>query len=129
MNLRKQLETDLAFTLEDGVNGFGWPITLTDPSEEVDSFVGNSVDIAQLIDPDTGQAVSGRLASVALRISSINAAENITGLPVGIVKSDEKPWLVGFESINEVAYTFKVVQSNPDRMLGIITLILEAYKT
>lgn len=127
MGLRAQAELDLATILEDADGGFGFPIKLTDPSGAEDDFIGNSTDIAQLIDPDTGQAVSGRLASVALRISSINAAVNITGLPEAITDQTKKPWIAEFNDINGNPYVFKVVQSNPDRTLGIITLILERY--
>lgn len=122
MGLRDIAESDLAFILEDDVMGFGWPITLTNPLGQVENLTGFSNDIAQLIDPDTGQAVSGRVASVALRISSLNA------LPVGIADSQSKPWLVTFDDINGNTFTFKVAQSNPDRALGIVTCLLEIYK-
>ena len=82
MSIRQLAESDLGLILEDGDTGFGWPITVTDPSGAVRPLTGFSDDIAQIIDPDTGQAVSGRLASVALRISSI-LATGLT-LPRGI---------------------------------------------
>lgn len=122
MSLRALAESDLSFILEDGVCGFGWPIVLTDPDGLSQNLTGFSDDISQIIDPDTGQAVSGRLASVALRISSLNA------LPVGISDSSLKPWLVTFDDINGNSFTFKVSQSNPDRALGVVTCLLELYK-
>lgn len=130
MGLREIAEQDLQRIIEDEATGFGWPITLTDP----DGFIGNSAgpltgfsdDIAQVIDPDTGQAVSGRLASVALMMSTI-IAEGFPALPQGIVDAASKPWLVTFDDINGVSYTFKVSKSNPDRALGLVTLILETY--
>jgi hypothetical protein len=127
VSLRLIAESDLAAILEDSVHGFGWAITLTDPAGASKALTGFSDDIAQLIDPDTGQAVSGRLASAALRISSIYAAPAMA-LPRGIADSASKPWLVAFDDINGLPYTFKVAQSNPDRALGIVTLLLEAYK-
>lgn len=126
MNLRQLAEADLGGILEDSATGFGWSISLTDPAGTVAALTGFSDDIAQLIDPETGQAVSGRLASVALRISSITLAG--LGLPRGIADSTVKPWLVSFNDINGNAYTFKVMQSNPDRALGLVTLVLEAYR-
>lgn len=126
MGLREQAETDLGFILESDETGFRWPITVTDP-DGANSFglYGFSDDIAQIIDPDTGQAVSGRLASIALRISSLTA-QGLT-LPVGISDASKKPWLVIFDDINGTPHTFKIQQSNPDRALGLITCILEAY--
>ena len=125
MGLRQIAESDLGLILEDTVTGFGYSITLTDPSGTVRPLTGFSDDISQIIDPDTGQAVSGRLASVALRISSIISA-GLT-LPKGIADAGIKPWLVQFDDINGNPYTFKVAQSNPDRALGLVTLLLELY--
>lgn len=125
MGLRATAEADLAFILEDADTGFGWSISVTNPAGATADLTGFSNDIAQLIDPDTGQAVSGRLASAVLRVSSLTAAG--LDLPVGIADSASKPWLVAFNDINGNAHTFKVAQSNPDRALGIVSLILEAY--
>lgn len=126
MNLRSLSESDLSFILEDGVNGFGWTVNVTNPNGLTDTFTGQSNDIGQLIDPDTGQAVSGRLASVALRISSLVDAG--IGIPEGIADTTLKPWIISFDDINGNSYTFKVMQSNPDRMLGVVTCILEVYR-
>ena len=126
MSLRELAEADLGTILEDGTTGFGWPITLTDPTGKVGSFTGFSDDIAQVIDPDTGQAVSGRLASVALRISTIYAKG--FELPRAIADSNSKPWIVQFDDINGNAYKFKIAQSNPDRAIGMLVCVLELYK-
>lgn len=127
MNLRTLAESDLALTLEDSVNGFGWAITLTDPAGLSANLTGQSNDIALVIDPDTGTAFSGRTASVALRISSIYAA-GMT-LPEAIASITSRPWVVEFLDVNGFSYKFKVAKSNPDRGMGLVTLILEAYKT
>lgn len=126
MGLRTIAETDLGKILEDSIYGFGWLITVTDPAALVKPLTGFSSDISQLIDPDTGQAISGRLASVSLRISSLTAA-GFTSLPVGIADSANKPWLIAFDDINGNPYTFKVMKSNPDRALGLVICILELY--
>jgi len=125
MGLREQAEADLGLILEDKDRGFGYDITLTDPAGTVRALTGFSDDIAQIIDPDTGIAVSGRLASVALRTSSIISAG--LELPRGIADAGIKPWLVQFNDINGNPFTFKVSQSNPDRALGLVTLMLELY--
>jgi hypothetical protein len=128
MGLRELAESDLGGILEDGSTGFGWPVTITDPlgNSGVGPFLGFTDDISQIIDPDTGQAVSGRLASVVLRISSLKAAG--LSIPEGISDENSKPWIVGFDDINGVPYTFKVSSSNPDRALGVVSLILELYQ-
>lgn len=125
MSLRAIAESDLAFILEDAAYGFGYAITVIDPGGTSADLTGYSNDIAQLIDPDTGQAVSGRLASAVLRISSLTAAG--LGLPQGIADTASKPWIVAFNDISGNPYTFKVSKSNPDRALGVVSCILEAY--
>ena len=124
--LRETAETDLGVILEDDTIGFGWPITVTDPSGTVGNLIGFSNDVAEVIDPDTGQAVSGRIASVALRTSSLTAAG--LGLPEGIADATSKPWVIKFDDINGNPFTFKVQRSSPDRALGIVTCVLELYK-
>jgi hypothetical protein len=125
MNLRLLAESHLGIILENDTTGGGWPITVTDPSGTSKPLKGFTNDIAQLIDPDTGQAVSGRLVSAALRISSLTAAG--LGLPRGIADAGIKPWLVSFNDINGNSFLFKVAQADPDRALGLIVLLLEAY--
>lgn len=126
MSLRNIAEADLEYILEDGTYGFGWPITLTDPQGNVSSgLIGYSNDIAQLIDPDTGQLVSGRSASVVLRMSTLTAAG--FSLPRGVADQSSKPWIVVFNDIGGASHTFKVIQGDPDRALGIIVCMLEAY--
>ena len=126
MSLRDLAEADLGNILEDDIYGFGWSINITDPNNVVTPFIGFSDDISQIIDPDTGQAISGRLASVALRISSlVNAG---LGLPKGISDSNSKPWLVEFNDINGTSHTFKISKSDPDRALGLLVCILELYE-
>ncbi|ANO58048.1 hypothetical protein [Shewanella phage SFCi1] len=126
MSLRQLAESDLSFTLEDSVTGFGWPVTLTDPSGGSFNLTGQSHDISQIIDPDTGTAISGREASCVLRMSSITAAGS--ALPVGEADTNTAPWLVAFNDVNGAPYTFKVMYSDPDRTLGTVTLVLGAWK-
>ena len=123
MNLRSAAEKDLGFIMEDDVRGGGWTIRVTNPDGVSQDMVGFSNDMSQAIDPDTGQLVTGRAASVALRSSSLTI-----GLPIGIANSSSKPWSVEFDDINGNSHTFKVLASNPDRGLGIISLILELYE-
>ena len=126
MSIRQLAESDLGAILEDSAMGFGWPITVTDPSGLSVPLTGFSDDISQVIDPDTGVAVSGRLATVALRISSL-VLEGL-GLPVAIADSSRKPWVIQFNDINGNTFTFKVSESNPDRALGMVICQLELYQ-
>jgi len=126
MGLRETAENDLAHILEDKDAGFGWDIVVQNPAGETLPMVGFSDDISQIIDPDTGTAVSGRLASVVLRISSLLLG-GFT-IPEAIADTAQKPWVISFDDINGVNYDFKVQSSDPDRALGIVVCILETYR-
>ena len=129
-NIRTQAESDLAFILEDGAFGAAWDLILTDPngftSEE--PLQGFSSDIGDAIDPDTGQAISGRLVTVSLRISSVLAA-GYSEIPQEITSSGMKPWVIKFVDLQGQQWAFKVKWSAPDRTIGIVTCHLELYKT
>ena len=122
MGLREQVEADLVVSVEDPT-GFGWDLVLTDPSGITLDLVGLSNDISLAIDPDTGQLVSGRKASVALRMTSLLDI----GIPKGVANPDSKPWLVEFPDILGNYSKFKIAQAHPDRTIGLITCLLENY--
>lgn len=124
MSLRSDAEEDLAIILEDLDCG-GSPIVLINPAGDAEDFIGQTGDIAQVIDPDTGQAVSGRLAHISLRLTTI--AAKAFDIPVGVTKSTLKPWLAIIVDHENIAYRFKVQSSHPDRTLGIVTCTLEIY--
>ena len=126
MGLRTTAKADAKVILEDGLDGFGWSVTLTDPAGVTADLTGFTNDISELIDPETGVAVSGRLASVAFSIETLTDA-GFT-LPEGISDKSKKPWIVAFDDVNGNPGVFKVARSSPDRALGIITLIVGAYK-
>jgi len=125
MGLRESAEADLAGILEDSATGFGYSLILTDPDGKSVNITGFSNDIAFVIDPDTGTAITGRSASVALRISTVLAS--FATLPTAVANKLKKPWLVEFTDLNGQAYTFKVQNGHPDRTLGVITCMLELY--
>lgn len=126
MSLRLQAAADLQGILEDSVGGFGWAISVTSPVGVTAAFTGFSTDIGQTIDPETGVAISGSRASVALRIASLTAASMT--IPKNVADTTGKPWVVKFNDINGVPRTFKVFDAMPDHALGIITLMLESYR-
>lgn len=121
MSLRDIAEADLGIIVEDDVNGFGYPINITNPDGVKLPFVCLSNDIGQAIDPDTGQIVSGRFVSVAIRISTLTSVG--FDLPYGVADSSVKPWVVEIDGVN-----FKVVNSDPDQTIGLLVCTLELYK-
>ncbi len=128
MSLSSIAQADVRTILNDGVTGVGRPITLTAPDGTSGTFTGWSNDIGLLVDPDTGQAVSGRIATIAISIVDLVTAVPPMALPVNVASAALKPWVVGYTDEQSNAYTFKVSESHPDRTLGIVTCTLEAYK-
>jgi len=123
VGLRQTAEEDLAITLEDADGGFGFAISVTDPAGVIGLLTGQTNDVGQVIDAETGQIVSGRIASVTLRISSLATAG--LGIPQGVQESTSKPWIIRFDDINGNAFDFKVAESFPDRALGVVACRLE----
>lgn len=126
MSLRNQAAADLVTILEDDVAGFGWVITVTDPDGTSAALKGFSTDIGTTIDPETGMAIVGRQASVALPISKLTEAG--LAVPRAIHDACMKPWVVVFDDIEGVSHTFKVREAMPDTAVGVVTCILEVYR-
>jgi len=126
VSLRDQAAADLLGILEDADGGFGWSITVTSPDSASASLTGFSTDIGTTIDPETGTLVAGRRASVAIPIARLTALG--LGIPRGIAEQSRKPWVVSFDDVEGTARTYKVSHAMPDRALGVVTCMLEAYK-
>lgn len=127
MTLRAIAEADLGQVMEGEVS-FRWPITLTDPdgNTNADTLYAIANDVSALIDPDTGQLIADRTVTVAIRIASLTAQG--LNVPRGVMDSDSKPWVLKLNDISGVEHTTKVVQGNPDFTLGVVNLVLQAYK-
>lgn len=124
MSLLADAAATVRAILEDVDTGFGLECTLEDPSGLSAPVKGFSADIAAVIDPETGQAVSGRRATLAVSMATLTAA-GFTELPRGIADSSSRPWVVTLG-----AASFKVLEATPDRSPGIqvVTCTLEAYQ-
>lgn len=103
----------------------GIVLTLTDPAGNAGTLTGWSNDIGFLIDPDTGQAVSGRYATIA--VSMIDLAAEGLGIPTNVSEGVE-PWRVALVNERGESFSFSVMSSQPDRTLGVVTCTLEVYK-
>jgi len=125
VSLRRQAELDARGILEN-TEEFGWPITVRNPDGQQANLTGLTTDIHTSIDPETGQAVSDRRASIVLSLASLSEAG--LGIPVAVPESSRKPWLVTFDDINGHSHTFKVSEAMPDRAIGIVTCMLETYR-
>ena len=120
MGLREQAKLDARAILED-VSGFAWPVTLTSPAGVASSLLGFTTDVGQTIDPETGQAVAGRRASVSLPRAALAA------LPEAVADKRRKPWIATFADSQGEVLQWKVIDVLPDAVLGIVVLLVELY--
>lgn len=119
MNLNVIAESDLSFTLEDSINGFG--VTLIFIDGELNRYQLNTqtLDIGFFIDPQTGVAVAGRQIEITMRISTLNTLGG--GYP-------GKSWSVEYIDTNGQTWNLKVIENRPDRKLGVYNMLLESLK-
>lgn len=128
MSLREIAEKDLKFILENDTGGNRYPLTIIDPNgyQSVNQIYGCSNDISQMIDPETGMLVSGRNATVTIRVNHL-ITEGYTDLPEVEHDSGLKPWVIKMDDLQGNTHTFTIRSAMPDKTVGIITLILELY--
>lgn len=111
---------DARSLLEDPA-GFRRELTLTSPAGVVTPLGGYATDVAESVDPETGTIVAGRRASVAVSLLSL------VELPKAEAEAGARPWVVAFAMMPLAATIWKVVEVRPDRAVGVVVLLLEAY--
>ncbi len=127
MNFLEIAQQDKSFTLKDSEFGFGTVITITDPNLLSATVTGRSNDISFAIDPNTGVAVSGRTATIAIDMQELTD-KGFTSLPVAQTDKTKKPWLVEYTDQLGNAHVFIVLEANPDRTLGIVLCTLDFFE-
>lgn len=118
MNLSEQAETDLEFTLEDSITGFGIALILNDGTKDY-PLNCQTTDIGFFIDPETGIGVTGRTTEITARISTL------TGLGGGI---PAKSWTGQYIDTNGNIWNFGIQQNRSDRKLGVYNILIEGLK-
>ena len=127
MNFLEIAQQDKAFTLNDDQFGFGSTIKLTDPSLFSAEVIGRTNDISFAIDPNTGVAVSGRTATVAIDLNELED-KGFSSIPSAQSDKTKKPWIIEFDDQQGNTHTFTILEANPDRTLGIVLCTLQLYK-
>jgi hypothetical protein len=122
MGLRATAAADAKAILEDSSSGFGWSLLVTSPAGTEWELIGFATDIGQTIDPDTGQAVAGRRASVAVHMASLPVVPELQSMAAA------KPWRVSFENEAGAAQVWKIIEVLPDHAMGVMVFLLEAYR-
>lgn len=117
MNLRAMAEADNAFLIEDDVDGFGVPCTLTPNSGDLAPIpcVSMYTRIGVDIDPGTGMLVAGNKSAITIRTSRLGGRLPTEG------------WTVSTTDISGAVVTGRVPKSSvmADRTLGRTTVLFK----
>lgn len=124
MGLRSQAHTDLIGIVESSED-FGWPIVVVAPGGQELSLTGLHTDHGLTFDLETGLPISGRRAAVALVLQRFTDA----GLPEprAVIDAAGRPWVVRATDIHGTSHLYKIVETMPDRTIGMVTCVLEVY--
>lgn len=125
MGLLERMRKDAQKIMNSDKFGFSTDITLVEPDGTEHSFKSIISVIHNLIDPDTGQPVSGYLATASINRLDLNDL-GLT-LPEGESSELERPWLVRETNIDGVVVTYKLVRAAPDEANGNILCDLGSY--
>jgi hypothetical protein len=123
VNLRAQAALDAREIVEDVAEGFGCDFTLVSPAGIKVELKGLDQDISALIDPETGQAVTGRLATMVVSMKALEEAG--VSLPRGVADEGSHVWMVLATNVLGKPRKWKVSEARPDASIGLTTMFLE----
>ncbi|AUR94068.1 hypothetical protein NVP1191O_09 [Vibrio phage 1.191.O._10N.286.52.B4] len=125
MSLLDRVRKDSTRIMNSERYGTGTDVVLTDsdgieyPMKAIVAVVHN------LVDPDTGQPVSGYLATASLNRDNI--PENKRSALEGVSDELQRPWTVRETNIDGVVVTYKITRAAPDEANGNILCDLGSY--
>lgn len=126
MSLIDRVQRDAQRIMNSEKFGFSTPLVLTEPDGTTHDLKGIVSVIHNLIDPDTGQPVSGFLATVSL--NALDLQDGGIALPEGEMDSDLRPWTVETTVVGGATLLTKVVRVAPDETNGNILIDLGNYE-
>lgn len=126
VGLRETATEDHRAILGDEPTGFGRSTTVTDPAGTSAEVVGFTNDVSQVLDPETGVAISGRVPTAVFSLAALSAAG--FGVPEAVPGTAGLPWRVSFVDADGETHQFKVREVLRDRSLGSVVCVLEAYR-
>lgn len=125
MSLLQRIQKDSQRIMNSTRFGVSIDIVLLDPAQVEYPLKSIVTVIHNLIDPDTGQPVSGYLATASINRLDLNEL-GIT-LPEGVSNELERPWTIRYTNIDNVVITNKITRSAPDEANGNILCDLGSY--
>lgn len=125
MSLLDRLRKDSQKIMNSTRCGFSTEVTLITPDGVRYPFKSIIAVIHNLVDPDTGQPVSGYLATASINRLDLNAKS--IALPEGEMSELRRPWLVSEINIDGIEVTYKITRAAPDEANGNILCDLGSY--
>lgn len=125
MSLLDRMRKDSQRIMNSDRCGFSTAITLTDPAGVGYPFKSIVSVIHNLVDPDTGQPVSGYLATASINILDLLALG--LEIPEGEMDQLSRPWTITETTIQNVVVTYKIASTAPDEANGNILCDLVSY--
>lgn len=126
MSLLDRVQKDAQRIMNSEKFGFSTPLVLTEPDGTTHGLKGIVSVIYNLIDPDTGQPVSGFLATVSL--NKLDLQDAGIDMPIGEMDTNARPWTVETTLVGGETILTKVVRSSPDKTNGNILIDLGKYE-
>lgn len=125
MSLLQRMQKDAQRIMNSEKFGFSTDIVLIDPVGVEYPLKSILTVIHNLVDPDTGQPVSGYLATASINRLDLNEL-GIT-LPEGVSDDRARPWTVRETNIDGVVVNYKITRAAPDEANGNILCDLGSY--
>ena len=126
MSLLDRVQKDSQRIMNSNRFGFSTALVLTAPDGVAHGLNGIVSVIHNLIDPDTGQPVSGFLATVSL--NTLDLQQSAIDMPYGEMDEQERPWTVDTTLVGGVEILTKVIRVAPDKTNGNILIDLGVYE-
>ncbi|AUR81979.1 hypothetical protein NVP1017O_10 [Vibrio phage 1.017.O._10N.286.55.C11] len=125
MSLLQRIQKDSQRIMNSTRFGVSIDIVLLDPAQVEYPLKSIVTVIHNLVDPDTGQPVSGYLATASINRLDLNALG--IALPEGVSDELQRPWTVRETNIDGVVVTYKITRAAPDEANGNILCDLGSY--
>lgn len=125
MNLTQTMRKDFN-KIMGSKSGIAESIQIIDPNGESHDIQAVVSVIHNLIDPDTGQPVSGFLATAS--ISRLHLMARNLSIPAGEFDQNKRPWVLVYNDIDGNSTKYIVVRSAPDEAQGNVLLDLGSYE-
>lgn len=121
MSILSESRLDFAIISQD-TDGFAEEVVLTSPTGQSATIACVWTDVGVGLDPESGQTVSAKAASVSISDDALTEAG--IGIPVSVQEKNKKPWKITVTNIDGTSTAYKITEPRRDRRLGVHWFVL-----